>query len=243
VVREKAQETLAHIRKGVSDTPQLLPVKEIGNTEEQLEKFIEDNSFDSGISGDGSISAPTPLAMIPKIFAVLGEQAVGLRGKTLLDFGARDLRISLVAAHNYGMKATAVEKDEPTCEKARSIFKRAVKEGFVNKESLKMLLASDALDRDWKDFDIVYFYYTYPKDRSQAVELFRNRLAEKIANLGLRTTVAMLFTRPAVCCGWDKFSGAYEVFAHPIEIVSITDSVDVRYLQLYVSSKSMVNRK
>jgi protein-L-isoaspartate(D-aspartate) O-methyltransferase len=195
---------------------------------EALERFVQEhNKIRATTLADGTVYAAMPFSSILALFKELERRFGDLRGKHLLDFGAGDLRISLVAAYLYGMKVTAVEKCAYISEQASKILEGAKKVGFA--EGISFLGSTDALDVDWSDIDIVPFFYTepaYPKER----EPFRDKLQKKMQESRPGTILALAFLECQVAHKLHIFPELKTLEPHPIWISPELGGI---YLQFY----------
>lgn len=103
--------------------------------------------------------APTPVNTLEKIFSELNK-VVPLNGKKLLDFGSGDLRISLFVSNHYDTKCIAVEKHHKISMFGDNVLKQATTNGLSN--NIKYLPYTNAFNVNWKNKDIIFYFYGEP---------------------------------------------------------------------------------
>ena len=194
-----------------------------------LEGFVNRNKFAPSVVADGSVHFPTPYAALVRVFDICRQRCGGLNGKHFLDFGAGDLRASLVANYLYGMNVTVAEKDIIIYAKAQSNFKKAEDERFIDGAGLKFLPAGSALDTPWEDFDLVFFFYTQPDGREE-VEAFRSKLQKRAKEMKEGAALALLFTGDEMSWGFNKLPELNEFMSEPLQV---SDELNGLYLQIY----------
>jgi len=154
-------------------------------------KYFQKEGFNAFQNPDGSVYGAISFKTLEAFFAELERQLGPLKGKTLLDFGAGDLRISLIAANVYGMKVTAVEKDKFLSTNAGRVYKDALEAKLITAGSVAFKPETDAFNIPWKGFDAIAFFYTQPLD---SYGKFRATLERKIQELDSRGLFAAIFT-------------------------------------------------
>jgi len=126
---------------------------------------------------DGTEYQGSSFKVLFDAFHALEAQYGSLNGKTLLDFGSGDLRVSVIASYVFGMRVVAAEKGIVLSDRAVPIFNHLKKVGLA--ENIEFFPRTDALadNFSWSDFDFLYFFFTQPKDRDP--HLFLRDLQEK----------------------------------------------------------------
>ncbi|MCM8775726.1 MAG: class I SAM-dependent methyltransferase, partial [Candidatus Omnitrophica bacterium] len=196
----------------------------------ELQDFVEANEFRFGELEDGSVHLPTPYPELVQAFKDMETSAGSLEGKHLLDFGAGDLRVSLVAANLFKMKVTACEKNEHVHLKAIPNLEAAIQGKFVREGDIQFLPPQDGLDLPWKDFDVVFFFYTEPDSISEA-EQFRARFRQNVAAMKPGSLAAIAFTEEQLASRLDEALGL-ETVSQKYDENPIALSPDY-YLMLY----------
>ena len=197
-----------------------------------LEDFLGGHSLPSHQVSDGTIYMGSPFSALIAGFDELQEYFGNLRGKSLLDFGAGDLRVSLVATNLYGMKAAAVEKDSSMSDIAGERYNDALEQGFADRDDLRLLTNEDGFELSWRDFDIVFFFYTQPAGKKG--EEFRRRLQDKAKELKPGSVLAILFTTRQVAVNEDSFPALRPILPYQKELYAGRSPL---YLQLYQYNK------
>lgn len=179
--------------------------------ESEFEELIEELR-------DGTYYAPVSFYYLELAFAMLHRLFGNLNGRSLLDFGAgRDARVSLFAINFYGMNVTAVEKDPQISNDAQVKIETAIKQGFCTSTNPRFLPATDALTIPWRNFDIIFYYYTQPKNRQEA-KVFRQQLQRKAYEMKPGAVLAILFTNAQVDLRWDEFPMLESLFRPTVRI-------------------------
>jgi len=196
---------------------------------EGLESFINRYGFDyKGPVEDGSVHMATPYHCIYLILDEVRKVVGLLYGKRYLSFGAGGLNDSLVAwDERYDMSVVAVEKDPIASKKMQEIAKKAIELGFADKERLKLLLETDALDVSWKDIDVAFFFYTEP---SGDPDEFRERIVERVREMKPQGVFAVLFTGMQLQFEYHIFPEFKTKWEYP---TYISEEMEGLYLQLY----------
>jgi phosphotransferase system HPr-like phosphotransfer protein len=177
-------------------------------TRSKLFGFIKTHAIPREIQPfDGSIYEPSEPLVLMEAFEDLKKEFGGdLTGKTLLDFGAGDLRVALIAHYLFGMKVLAVEKDDVIAKRTEEILKQAVQADLVSEGGIEFKNTS-AFDVSWSDRDVIFFYYTEPTGKEQA-QKFRERLREKFRNeAGSEARLALIMNSGNVLFGEDPAEG------------------------------------
>ncbi|MCM8796900.1 MAG: GNAT family N-acetyltransferase [Candidatus Omnitrophica bacterium] len=195
----------------------------------ELERFINQHAFSFGMVQDGTIHDTTPCPVIYNVFCELKQRFGSLRDKRLLDFGSGDLRVAFMAVCLFGMKVTSVEKDPSISQLASPILGEAVERRIVMQDNLDFLPVTDAFSIPWKDFDIVFFFYTQPFDRMKA-KRFRQSIQEKVKKLKPNGVLAILFTEEQLLARQDEFFCLRLLLQTPL---FLSDAKGGLYLQLY----------
>jgi HD-GYP domain-containing protein (c-di-GMP phosphodiesterase class II) len=186
-------------------------------------------------AGREALFVPASIDAVVQSLSELERRFGSLRGKTLLDLGAGDLRVGLAAAVLFGMKATAVEKDARIYGQSAEMLEAAVAEGLVRKEDVALAGPRDALDVPWTQ-DVVFFYYVQPEGLEG--EVFRKRLEEKILReTGPDNHFVMLLTKAQ----WEHYNRQEFETLKPVSSVPALiyhdlgekDGKGVLYLMLY----------
>jgi hypothetical protein len=166
----------------------------------KLKEFYQRRADRQRTAGSVALFVPASIDAVMQSLGELEKRFGTLSGRTLLDFGAGDLRVSLAAAALFGMKVTAVEKDPRIHEYAAGALQQAVAEGLIDRNSITLLGPRDALDVPWTH-DVIFFYYVQPE--GEEGEAFRKRLEEKILReTGPDSYFVMLLTKSQ----WEDFN-------------------------------------
>ncbi len=186
---------------------------------------------------DGTLYAPTPYNILCSIFLEISEEIGGLAGKHFTDFGAGDLRASLLAVNLFGMRATAIEKDPIISAKARKVFEAARQEGLTG--GLCLLDNTDAFSVSWKDTDVVFLFYPKPPPLLPGDE-FRKSLQKKINELKEGAVLAILFVGAQIEFELDLFTDMPPTKNMPLLISNGNGEL---YLQFYRPPNRLRNLK
>ena len=197
---------------------------------DKIREFLKDHSIPDCLIESGMVYSPTPYNLLDKIFKILEENYGTLKNKRLLDLGAGDLRISLFA-NLYNMRVAAVEKNKHISGFTGKNSKDAMECGLIGK-NLTLSIETDAFQIPWKDFDIIYFYYTEPGKREKR-DLFRQRLKEKMLETNPGSILAILFSYGQIYHNLHNSLSLQGKFLSPAAIKEGSF-----YLQLYVLNKS-----
>jgi hypothetical protein len=156
----------------------------------ELERFLDRQGRPQDrYNEDGTIYSPAPYSALVMAFEKMKAESGGLRGKRILDLGAGDLRVSLIADYLYGMKPVAVEKD-PAVHAIASRNYAAAKDRF-GRNTQFIATPRDAFELSWADFDIVFFYYTEPRATEDA-KAFRRQFTEKAKGMKAGASLALI---------------------------------------------------
>jgi len=177
----------------------------------------------------GAQYGPTPYILLPMIFENIKYEIGDLSGKKLLDFGAGGLKASLYAAVRYKMKSIAIERDEEISKKGQQIYDDAIAAGLIKEGDIKYTGNADAFDVPWKDFDVVYFYYTEPMPEGDWIE-FRAKFKQKMAEMKKGSVVVLLFLS-AYLDAKDSFKDVENDY--PVKEIGITHNNIPYYLKIF----------
>ena len=119
---------------------------------------------------------PTPLTTLEEIFTAING-ILPLAGKKLLDFGSGDLRVSLFASNNYDMKCIAVERHHKVSMFGDKVLVDAKKLGLTDK--MRYLPYTNAFNVDWRNKDIIFYFYAEPIESPEFGFNVKNKLKDK----------------------------------------------------------------
>jgi len=159
-------------------------------------ELLSKHNIKSRELADLSTNGKLPFNDIELIFSEL-EKTTPLNDKKLLDIGCSDFRVSLYALM-HGMQVTAIEKDAELSGEVGKIFDEAIGKYPDLKELFNFIPNTNVLDIEWKDYDVVIFYYTEPNYLSSqyvdgTIEVWEKHLGGKIGELKPGAIVIFIF--------------------------------------------------
>jgi hypothetical protein len=207
----------------------------VNNRSQSLQDFLEKNAVNSQRLDDGTVYMATPVPVLFRIFEELDRFLGGLDERLILDFGAGpDLRVSLMANNRYGMRVTSIEKNVYLWCIAINRYRLALQKKWIKNDNVHLMPSIDAFTISWRDFDVVFFFYTEPDDEKGARE-FRRKLQNKTKEMKPESILAVLFTEGQIYFEMHNFCDLTTVWPSPLKVGF---EFPYLYLQFYKISDS-----